>query len=89
MIDYYYEFSERSDVLDDAVRYGFMRGYHPDDDSEARQMLHGQCYVTASRVWLENANGAVLIRANGRDVHHRVNARELVWIKLQAREIEL
>jgi hypothetical protein len=40
-------------------------------------------------VWLENANGAVLIRANGRDVHHRVNARELTWIKLQAREIDV
>ena len=89
MIDYYYEFLEGSDVLGDTVRYAFMRGYHPDDDSEARQMLHGQCYVASSRVWLENANGAVLIRANGRDVQYRVNARELTWIKLQAREIEL
>ena len=89
MIDYYYEFPEGSDVLGETVRYAFMRGYHPDDDSEARQMLHGQCYVASSRVWLENANGAVLIRANGRDVHHQINARELTWIKLQARDIEL
>jgi hypothetical protein len=87
MIDYYYEFTDGTDVLGDAVRYAFMRGYHPDDDSAARQMLHGQCYVTASRVWLENANGAVLVRRGRRDVHEPINSRELTWIKLLAREI--
>jgi hypothetical protein len=89
MIDYYYEFPQGTDVLGDTVRYGFMRGYHPDDDSEARQILHGQCYVASSRVWLENANGAVLVRRDRRDVHEPINPRELTWIKLQAREIEL
>jgi hypothetical protein len=89
MIDYYYEFPHGSDVLGETVRYAFMRGYHPDDDSEARQILHGQCYVASSRVWLENANGAVLVRRDRRDVHEPINPRELTWIKLQAREIEL
>lgn len=89
MIDYYYEFPQGSDVLGDTVRYAFLRGYHPDDDSEARQILHGQCYVASSRVWLENANGAVLVRRDRRDVHEPINPRELTWIKLQAREIEL
>ena len=88
MIDYYYEFPEGSDVLGDTVRYAFMRGYHPDDDSEARQMLHGQCYVASARVWLENANGVYLVKPRWGIYRGQVDRREFTMIKLRARTIK-
>lgn len=87
MIDYYYEFPEGTRLFDQDVRYGLQRGYHPEDADQYQQRLHSECYVNASRIWLENANGAVLVRHQGRDLHERVDPRELIWIKLVAREL--
>lgn len=89
MIDYYYEFPANCVLLEKTIDYAILRNYHPDDDSEARHTLHNHCYMAASRVWLENANGAILIRSGGRDVHDRINAREMTWIKLRAQELEI
>lgn len=89
MIDYYYEFSTPLEHDGQKIRYGLQRGYHPEEADQYQQMLHGHCYVQAQRIWLENANGAVLVRRDRRDVHEPINPRELTWIKLQAREIEL
>jgi hypothetical protein len=40
-------------------------------------------------VWLENANGAYLVRRGRRDVHEPIHANERTWVKLQARELEI
>ena len=89
MIDYYYEFAPGYKIFDQPVRYAFQRGYHPEHSTQYQRTLHGQCYEHATRIWLENANGAVLIRMYGRDVHEKIQPKELTWIKLQARELEV
>lgn len=89
MIDYYYEFPQGSDVLGDTVHYAFIRGYHPEHAPWEHQLQHTQLWFDSHRVWLENANGAVLVKLDCREVHHRIDAEELMWIKLRAREIEL
>ena len=87
MIDYYYEFNDAA-ARDWGMRYGFLRGFHPDEDSDQRMMQHSLCWASSLRVWLENANGAVLIRDQGRETWERINHQELAWIKLRARDIE-
>jgi hypothetical protein len=89
MIDYYYEFPQGMKMFDQPAQYAIQRGYHPEYSTEYQRTLHGQCYEHASRIWLENANGAVLVRTNGRNVHEKIQPRELIWIKLQAREIDV
>ena len=89
MIDYYYEFPEGTRLFDRTTRFAFMRGYHPEEATPTQHLCHSECYVMATRIWLENANGAVLVKIGRRDVHEPINPRELTWIKLQAREIEL
>ncbi len=90
MIDYYFEFRPQDQHhLGLDFPYGFIRGYHPEHAPWGHQLQHSQLWFGSHRVWLENANGAVLVKLDCREVHHRINARELVWIKLQAREIEL
>lgn len=87
MIDYYYEFPENIRLFDQSIRYGLQRGYHPEESDQYQQMLHGHCYIQAKRIWLENANGMILVRNNGRDVHERIDPKEMTWIKLLAREL--
>ena len=89
MIDYYYEFPEGFKIFDEPTRFALFRGYHPEEASTTQHLFHGQCYINARRIWLENANGALLIRINGRDVHEPIHPKEMTWIKLQAREIEV
>lgn len=89
MIDYYYEFPVGSKIFDQPTRYAMLRGYHPEDASTSQQLFHSQCYAMATRIWLENANGAYLIRSGSRDVHEPIRPKEMTWIKLQAREIEI
>ena len=89
MIDYYYEFPPGYKVFDQPVRYAFQRGYHPEQSTQYQRSLHGHCYQHATRIWLENSNGATLIRMYGRDVHEKIQPKELTWIKLQARELEV
>jgi hypothetical protein len=89
MIDYYYEFPQGMKMFDQPTRYAIQRGYHPEYSTQYQRTLHGQCYEHATRIWLENANGAVLIRQHGRDIHEKIQPKELTWIKLQAREIEI
>jgi hypothetical protein len=89
MINYYYEFPEGSRVFDQPTRYALMRGYHPEEASAGQQLFHSQCYVNAQRIWLENANGCYLVREQGRDVHRPIQPKEMTWVKLQAREIEI
>ena len=89
MIDYYYEFPEGSRIFDQVTRYALLRGYHPEEASTSQQLFHSQCYASATRIWLENANGAYLIRRGTRDVHEPILPKEMTWIKLQAREIEI
>jgi hypothetical protein len=89
MIDYYYEFPAGSTLFDQPTRYAIQRGYHPEYSTSYQRSLHGQCYEHASRIWLENANGAVLVRQHGRDTHKKIQPKELTWIKLQARELEI
>lgn len=78
VIDYYYELKDG---------YGLQRGYHPEDADPYQQRLHSQCYQDARRIWLENANGMILIRQDGRDVHKKIDPKEMTWIKLLAREL--
>lgn len=87
MIDFYYEFPEGSKVFDQPVRYGLLRGWHPDQIDSYQHTLHSQCYVNASRIWLENANGISLVRELGRDIHKKISPKEMTWIKLQAKEL--
>lgn len=87
MIDFYYEFPEGSKVFDQPVRYGLLRGWHPDHLDSYQHTLHNQCYTHAHRLWAENANGITLIRENGRDVHSKISPKEMTWIKLQAKEL--
>jgi hypothetical protein len=88
MIDYYYEFSPDTELHGVPVRYGFQRGIHPEYSKDALRHLHNHLYQRSIRVWIENANGMTLIRDRGRDVHERINRREVTWLKLQARELE-
>ena len=87
VIDYYYEFSRDLDHDGQKIKYGLQRGYHPEEADQYQQMLHGHCYVQSQRIWLENANGMILVRKNGRDVHERIDSKEMTWIKLVAREL--
>lgn len=89
MIDYYYEFEPGTVVFDQPTRYALLRGYHPEEASTSQHLFHGHCYINATRVWLENANGMILVRDQGRNCHRRIDRREVTWIKLQAREIEI
>jgi hypothetical protein len=89
MIDYYYEFPPGMKMFDQPTRYAIQRGYHPEYSTQYQRTLHGQCYEHATRIWLENANGAVLVRQHGRDTHKKIQPKELTWIKLQARELEI
>ena len=89
MIDYYYEFGPGQQVFGEPTRYALLRGYHPTDASTSQRLFHNECYNHAVRVWLENANGAYLVKQDGRDVHERIHLKEMTWIKLQAREIEI
>lgn len=89
MIDYYYEFPEGARLFDQPTRYALMRGYHPEQASTSQHLFHSQCYNNSTRVWLENANGAYLVRQGGREVHEKIHPKELTWIKLQARELEI
>jgi hypothetical protein len=87
MIDYYYEF----DAEKHTGGYGFFRGFHPDQATEFQNLLHSYCWNQSHRVWLENANGAILVKSGSREVHERVQPWEapaLAWIKLQARNVE-
>lgn len=88
MIDYYYEFNDKA-ARDWGMRYGFLRGFHPETDSDQRMTRHSLCWVSSDRVWLENSNGAVLIRDQGRETWAPINHQELAWIKLRARDVEL
>lgn len=87
MIDYYYEFPEGSRILSESVRYGFLRGYHPDLKQSIIYAIHEECYKYATRIWIENANGLTLVREHGQDVHKRSDPKIMTWIKLQAKEI--
>ncbi len=89
MIDYYYEFEPGHKIFGLPSRYALLRDYHPEESSTSQHLFHSQCYINATRIWLENANGALLVRRNGRDVHEKIHPKELTWIKLQAREIEI
>ena len=89
MIDYYYEFPEGMKMFDQPTRYAIQRGYHPKYSTQYQRTLHGQCYEHATRIWLENANGVVLVRQHGRDIHEKIQPKELTWIKLQAQELEI
>ena len=87
VIDYYYEFNDGATVFDQPVRYGLQRGYHPEEADQYQQMLHSHCYIQAKKIWLENANGMILVRQDGRDVHKKIDLKEMTWIKLLAREL--
>lgn len=89
MIDYYYEFPPGHSVFGQPTRYALMRGYHPEQASTSQHLFHSECYNNSIRVWLENANGAYLVRQSGREVHEKIQPKELTWIKLQAREMEI
>jgi hypothetical protein len=89
MIDYYYEFPEGTTVFDQPTRYALLRGYHPEEASTRQHLFHSRCCLEATRVWLENSNGAALVKLHKRDVHEKILPKELTWIKLQAREIEI
>ena len=87
MIDYYYEFPEGSKFLGESVRFAFQRGYHPDLRDMSQRVIRNEAYGNAIRMWIENANGLVLVREHGLNVHKKCDSKELTWIKLQAREL--
>jgi hypothetical protein len=90
MIDYYYEFRpDAQQHLGIDFSYGFTRGYHPEQSPWEHRLQHTQLWFGSHRVWLENANGAVLVKLDWREVHERINPRELTWIKLLSKEIVL
>lgn len=89
MIDYYYEFPEGNKIFGLPTRYALLRDYHPEESSVSQRVFHNQCYINATRIWLENANGALLVKENGRDVHRKIHPKEMTWIKLQAREMDI
>lgn len=89
MIDYYYEFPEGHRVFGEPIRYALLRGYHPEEATTSQHLFHSQCCLESTRVWLENANGAYLVRRGRRDVHEPIHAKEMTWVKLQARELEI
>ena len=87
MIDYYYEFPQGTLLFGEPVRYAFQRGYHPEESTSGARILHNACFQMARRIWLENANGLTLVQEYGREVHKKCQAKEMTWIKLQAREL--
>ena len=88
MIDYYYEFPQGTKLFNEPVRYAFQRGYHPEElDGTGQKILHNACFQMASRIWLENANGILLVREHGRDVHKKCDPKIITWLKLQAKEL--
>lgn len=87
MIDYYYEFEKGSKLFGESIRYAFQRGYHPEDCTNLEKELHNTCFINATRIWLENANGLTLVRQYGRDVHIKCNPKIITWLKLQSKEL--
>lgn len=88
MIDYYYEFPEGSTLFGQPMRYAILRGHHPEElDGTGQKILHNACFQMASRIWLENANGILLVREHGRDVHKKCDPKIITWLKLQAKEL--
>ena len=87
MIDCYYEFHEGSKLFDQPIRFAFIRGYHPKDATTGMKILYNTCYQMSIRMWIENANGLVLAKEHGLDVHKKCDPKELTWLKLQAREL--
>ena len=88
MIDYYYEFLKGTNVQGQDIRYGLLRGYHPEDAHPRIHDMHNHCWRIATRVWLENANGMIQVKQGTREIHNRINGREMTWVKLQAQELE-
>lgn len=88
MIDYYYEFEPNCHVFGQPVRFAVQRGYHPELSDTHQRLLHQACYQNALRIWLENDNGITMVRQFGIDTHQRCPAKEITWIKLQARELD-
>lgn len=87
VIDYYYEFPEDMKLFNEPIRFGFLRGFHPELGSEYNKFLHRQAYENSVRIWLENANGLTLVREHGRDVYKKCSSRDITWLKLQAKEL--
>jgi hypothetical protein len=90
-MNYYYEIDPKYDgtVFGDKWRYWCMYNCSPADNGKMCFKTHDDFVARSTRVWLENANGAVLVRQHGRDIHEKIQPKELTWIKLQARELEI
>jgi hypothetical protein len=93
VINYYYEIKEGVTV------FGYTEKYLAHFDIKPGQVessplggwrhFHDEAVKNSNRVWLENANGATLIKAPVSDTSWgRVEEQELVWLKLICKDIE-
>ena len=87
MIDFYYEIDPGTTVLGKECKYLAQYSYHPDTASFFEKHVHDEALKHSRRVWLENANGVSLIKNKVTNDPY-VDTKELVWIKLQAKDIE-
>jgi hypothetical protein len=86
MIDYYYEIAPGAKVFNREVKYLAIYDIKP--YNIGWRHLHESALAVSTRVWLQNSNGAALIRYFGNDVLTPISDSEFTWIKLQALDLE-
>jgi hypothetical protein len=89
LINYYYEIKDDVKVFGHSHKYLAHFDVKPGQDNGWR-VFHDEAMLSSTRVWLENANGVTLIKGPVDDTSWgRVNDRELVWLKLICKDVEL
>lgn len=91
MINWYYQLPEHTQLLGETIRYLAQYDYHP-DSVDRDKYIHTAAYAIADHVWLENANGVVEVKRDGRPLPDHVlqpaNLAEFMMVKLCAQIIE-
>lgn len=92
MINYYFQLPTGSFWQGQpSPRYLVQHDYHPDDLGRSKY-LHVVANILAESVWLENANGVIVIKRDGSvlpdHVRKTADDREFIMVKLQAQLIE-
>lgn len=91
MINYYYQLPPNTEFLGESAQYLAQYDYNP-DSIDRDKYVHVCAYAMADHVWLENANGVIEVKRDGRILADHIlrpaNPREFTMVKLRARTIE-
>lgn len=89
MINYYYQLPPGTTFFGEPVQYLAQYGFHNANSEDRDKHIHVCAWAMAEHVWLENANGVVEIKRNGRSLPDHVlkhaNPIEFIMVKLRAK----